>query len=253
MRLWLLAALLACACSSEEPGAADAGEVSVDAAPESSCEDTQTDPMNCGQCGRTCVIPNAVAGCSGGMCVIAACADGTHDADGTVENGCEADGDPPPECSQETEACNAVDDNCNDQCDEGALAGCRQGVHRAYGNGHLYTTDLSAAQEHGLEAQNFFWTYQAPAEGLVEAFLCLKGDGRHFLTTSANCEGAGSVVLSIGYWAAAERCGSTPLYRLYSSGAGNHFYTTSASERDTAVAMYGYTFEAVAGHVFTGP
>ena len=37
------------------------------------CVDTSTDPDNCGVCGRTCVIPNAVSGCSMGECIIDSC------------------------------------------------------------------------------------------------------------------------------------------------------------------------------------
>lgn len=40
-----------------------------------------------------------------------------------------------------------------------------------------------------------------------------------------------------------------PLYRL--QGNGDHFYTTSASERDNAIAQYGYTSEGIACYVYT--
>lgn len=36
-----------------------------------------------------------------------------------------------------------------------------------------------------------------------------------------------------------------PLYRLVNPKVGDHFYTTSASERDNAVARDGYTYERV--------
>ncbi len=42
-----------------------------------------------------------------------------------------------------------------------------------------------------------------------------------------------------------------PLYRLY--GKADHFYTTSDAERDNAVAMYGYLFEAQVGFVWPAP
>jgi hypothetical protein len=45
--------------------------------------------------------------------------------------------------------------------------------------------------------------------------------------------------------------GTTPLYRLYSPGTGDHFYTTSAIERDDAIATYGYQDEGTACHVFS--
>ncbi len=42
-----------------------------------------------------------------------------------------------------------------------------------------------------------------------------------------------------------------PLYRL--QGHGDHFYTTSETERDNAVLSYGYTIEGIAGYVNDGP
>lgn len=44
---------------------------------------------------------------------------------------------------------------------------------------------------------------------------------------------------------------SVPLYRTYSASASDHFYTTSASERDNAVQRLGYTDEGITGYVFT--
>lgn len=43
-----------------------------------------------------------------------------------------------------------------------------------------------------------------------------------------------------------------PLFRLYSPGARDHFYTTSVSECDNAVKTCHYTFEGIAGLVFPG-
>jgi hypothetical protein len=40
-----------------------------------------------------------------------------------------------------------------------------------------------------------------------------------------------------------------PLYRLYSSATGHHFYTTSASDRDFAVQKAGYKYENVVGYL----
>jgi hypothetical protein len=52
------------------------------------------------------------------------------------------------------------------------------------------------------------------------------------------------------YWAGDARCGAIPLYRLYSGAAGNHFYTTSAPERDNAVSVYGYVEGGIAAYVW---
>jgi len=224
------------------------------------CADLQTDPANCGGCGVTCVIPQAAPACSAGACAIGACEDGWFDCDLDLSNGCEQALAPGQMCGlvckpDKPELCNVFDDNCDGACDEGPLQGCRQPVHRAASPtlGHFYTLDAGEAMSGDFkpEALNFFHLYAGPGEGLVPFYRCLKGDGRRFYTTSATCENAGPVEGSLGHIATDPRCGSVPLFRLY--GGGDHFYTTSEAERDGAVAMYGYTFEFVAGHVWTGP
>ena len=53
-----------------------------------------------------------------------------------------------------------------------------------------------------------------------------------------------------GYVSAAPAAGLVPLYRLWKADdTGDHFYTTSASERDRAVSQYGYEYEGVEGYV----
>lgn len=42
-----------------------------------------------------------------------------------------------------------------------------------------------------------------------------------------------------------------PLYRL--RNGGNHFYTASPGERDTAVSTYGYVYEGIACYVHDAP
>ncbi|MCA9557551.1 MAG: hypothetical protein KC583_03200, partial [Myxococcales bacterium] len=63
--------------------------------------DLETDPANCGGCGRACVYANATPLCEGRVCAMGACADGFYDIDGDPANGCEyacqfqSDDDPP--------------------------------------------------------------------------------------------------------------------------------------------------------------
>lgn len=153
------------------------------------------------------------------------------------------------------ETCNLADDDCNGACDDG-VAGCRVGVHRSSGNGgHFYTTNLAEAGSAGytLEFANYYYLYASPAPGLVAIYRCLKGNGLRFYTTSSACEGGGTSEGILGFAGSAPTCGSTPLYRLYSGAAGDHFYTTSAGERDNAIAMFGYGLESVTGHVWASP
>lgn len=53
------------------------------------CITTATDPLNCGGCGRNCVLPHATAGCSSGACTVAHCDSGWADCDNMASNGCE--------------------------------------------------------------------------------------------------------------------------------------------------------------------
>lgn len=258
----------------------DAGVRPVDCGSDTACgivcTDLSTDPTNCGQCGRTCVIPDAVAGCAAGECAIAACPPGRFDMDGDITNGCEfedacvpgaacplacgIDGltvctDGVAACVAPQETCNLADDDCDGTCDEGPIVGCRAGVHRSHGNGHLYTTDLTEAQSapFNLEAENYFFVYASEVPATRPLFLCPKGGGKRFLTSATDCEIGRAPERTLGYFSASPACGTVPLYRLYHEPSNNHFYTLSAAERDNAVTTYGYVTEGIVGHVWRAP
>ena len=223
------------------------------------CVDLTVDPSNCGKCGISCVIPHATPACNAGACAVSSCDPGWHDCDTDLQNGCEKTLAPGEQCApvckpENAESCNLFDDNCNGTCDEGPVPGCRQPVHRAASPtlGHFYTIDEAEASagDYKPEFLNYYFTHVAPHPGLVPLYRCLKGDGRRFYTTSETCEGAGPVEGTLGHIGTEPYCGAIPLYRLY--GNGDHFYTTSAEERDNAVAMYGYLFEAQVGFVWPG-
>jgi hypothetical protein len=243
---------------------------------EGECVDFQSDIENCGGCGITCAIPNAMAACNQGECGLVECLEGWSNCDGQLASGCESEsncqpGAPcqtvcgsvgvttctacDPVCQTTEEVCNAMDDDCNDACDEGPLPGCRVGVHRAYGGtlGHLYTLDINEAQSGGftLEAQNFFHVYVPEVAGLEPLHRCLKGNGKRLYTTAADCEGIGQLESILGHVAPDGRCGAQPLYRVWQQASDAHFYTTSAAERDNAVINLGYTDQGVVGHVWS--
>ncbi len=260
-----LVAALSLGCASSfggDPGEADCTEANLD-----------SDPNNCGACGRTCVIPNASASCNLGECTVGICETGFTDDDGQLDNGCEADDetvvdnsctttcgstgttDPNDDqtCVAPAEECNGLDDNCDGVCDEDRAGSCRVGMHRSFGNGHLFTTDLTAAQTapFSIEQQNYFYLYAAASVATETVYLCRKADTKHIVTTDSNCEGVGNQLLTLGAWAMAQECGAVPLHRLYHEPTNNHFYTLSAGERDSAVNNLGYVSEGIAGYVWT--
>jgi hypothetical protein len=156
-------------------------------------------------------------------------------------------------CAPPVETCNAVDDDCNGQCDEG----CRQAVHRSNnGTDHFYTTSETEASCCGytVEHLNFFYLSITEVPGTTEFWRCWRAAATdHFYTTSETCEGADATLEGhIGFIATSEICGTVPLYRLANGSLQDHFYTTSATERDNAVAS-GWTYEAIAGYVWSSP
>ncbi len=246
------------------------------------CADLDADPSNCGQCGRSCVIPQAAAACVAGECAMAGCEPGYSDCDGMVVTGCETPldcqaGSPcettcgsqgtvdctdacasagEPVCLTPVETCNVQDDDCDGACDQGPLLGCRVSVHRSNSPtlGHFYTTDLAEAQsgDLNLESQDYFYLY-ADVEGLQPLFRCIKANGKRWMTTSTDCEGTAAPELTMGFISPDARCGSTPLYRLRNVPPDAHFYTTSAPERDNAVNNLGFADEGIAGYIWSGP
>gem|GEM_PF-4566059 len=157
-------------------------------------------------------------------------------------------------CVPPAEACNLIDDDCDGVCDESRSAGCRVFVHRGVSDdlGHLFTTDLAAVttEPFRLEQQDNFSLYADDLPGSQTAYLCRKDDGTHLVTASAVCEGAGTVVLTLGNWATSDECGAVPLYRLWQAASNDHFYTLSPQERDFAVDELGYVFEGIPGYVW---
>lgn len=241
------------------------------------CTDIQTDPNHCGGCGRTCRFPSAQALCENGACVIGDCDPGYFDQDEDPETGCEledscvanelcsttceTDGvticdDGIQSCMPPQDTCNALDDNCDNRCDENAIAGCRIGVYRSYAGTHAYHNDAEFLADRGfnIERMNYFYVYQSPFQGMRPMFLCPKGDGSFFLASGTACEPEmRSPVAEVGFWSPTPLCDSIPLYGLYKADINNHFYTTSISERDSVVSNLGYEDRGIAGYVWPAP
>ena len=253
-----------CAAGTCAIGSCNGGFADCNRNPADGCEiSTATSPSSCGACGRACVLPNtSSAGCSGGNCTVNACVSGYGNCDGNAANGCEANlASDPSHCGgcgvRPSEACNLRDDNCNGACDD--VGGCRAAVHRSYHAStgeHFYTTSASEAACCGfrVEYSPYYYLYSNSASGLVPFYRCIMNYGKHFYTTASNCEGLspGRVESVMGYIAPSPVCGAVPLYRTYNGSNNDHFYTTSAAERDSALRG-GYINEGVAGYVWLGP
>ena len=129
-------------------------------------------------------------------------------------------------------------------------------IHRAYSHqatDHFYTTDREEIEAAGytLEHEDYFWLRDDDDDDTVPLWRCWSAqESDHFYTTSGSCEDAPDMVLegNIGFIATTQLPGAVPLLRLYKSG--DHFYTVSAAEAESAQAAHGYTFEKVVGYVW---
>ena len=80
---------------------------SCDTAAPNGCDiNLNTDPANCGACGKQCIIPNADPGCAAGACTVGSCTDPWEDCDKDPVNGCEAKLDTSPV------TCGSCDNKC---------------------------------------------------------------------------------------------------------------------------------------------
>lgn len=79
------------------------------------CVDYQTDPANCGQCGKKCLTtePQLVGYCNSSLCASQLCPEGFWNPDGQPGNGCEYPCNVPG-----PESCNGGDDDCDGKIDE---------------------------------------------------------------------------------------------------------------------------------------
>lgn len=239
------------------------------------CVDTAVDVEHCGGCGRTCVVPHAVAACVEGECRVGTCEAGHLDCNDSADDGCEqavsceegascttecgtigarrcADACASV-CAPPAESCNLIDDDCDGACESG-LPGCRVAVHRSNGpSGHFYTTNRTEAACCGMtvERHDYFYLSNLAVDGTQPFIRCIASDGHHLYTTDTACEGAGYEG-QMGHIARSALCGAVPLYRLYLARSGDHFYTTSASERASAMAS-GYEDRGVLGYVWGAP
>jgi len=98
----------ACVAGGCTTGACAAGWKDCNASSQDGCEvNTGIDPNNCGACGTTCTIANALPGCSG-SCYIAACSFGWDDCNAESGDGCEQN------VVDDPKNCGACGNSCSD-------------------------------------------------------------------------------------------------------------------------------------------
>ncbi|GHO90061.1 hypothetical protein KSF_001090 [Reticulibacter mediterranei] len=131
---------------------------------------------------------------------------------------------------------------------------------------HFYTTSAKERDDaihHNGYRYEFVAGYILPKQenGTVPLYRLVKGSSTyidHFYTTSAKerddaiHHNGYRYEFVAGYILPKQENGTVPLYRLVkgSSTYIDHFYTTSAKERDDAIHHNGYRYEFVAGYVF---
>ncbi len=160
-------------------------------------------------------------------------------------------------CAAPAGICSFIDQSCSMQCD--TVSSCWPHVDRSYNattGEHFYTTSDTEAACCGftVEDQPYYYLYSAQQSGLVPFYRCLLSTGFHFYTTDSSCEGSAGATNegAMGYIATSAACGAVPLYRLYDATNGDHLYTTSSAEV-TSAESGGYTYESIAGYVWTAP
>jgi hypothetical protein len=166
-------------------------------------------------------------------------------------------------CTPPGETCNGADDDCDGTCDDG-FACCR-------GSSEPCTTTCSSTGTHTCTSSCAWGTCNPPAETCngsdddcdgtpddlsgctipVYRFLC---GSDHFYKNNASVpsgcsiEGAGNPVWHMYSSAVSGTSFSTtPLYRLYKGSVPDHFYTTSDSEKASAMSS-GYVDEGNIGN-----
>jgi hypothetical protein len=229
--------------------------------PGDGCEiDTSSSASSCGTCGHACTPSSGAGACTASACTITSCPAGKADCNHVFADGCEANlATDPNNCgacgNRPSESCNLADDDCNGKCDD--VAGCRVAVSRSVSgstNEHFYTTSPSEAACCGftVEYSPYYYLYSSAQPGLVPFYRCALSSGFHFYTTSSACEGSPGAITEgqMGWIGTSASCGATPLYRL--AKGDDHFFTTAAAERDSAIAS-GYVDEGTAGFVWLTP
>ena len=128
-------------------------------------------------------------------------------------------------------------------------------IHRAVSPDlqHVYAVSPyeleDSAEAPTVEYEDYFALARDQADSTAPLHRCDLGGGAHLYTTDAACEGHGIVGVPLGFIAITPVDAAVPLHRLRRGDGSDFLFTTSALERDAAIAD-GYVHEGIAGHVW---
>ena len=112
---------------------------------------------------------------------------------------------------------------------------------------HFYTATFTEGVNAGFKSEGIgFQFYSSSAIGRIAIYRCA-GGGRHFISTSSNCESQ-TVEGTYGYVDSSQLSGDVGVVRYYSSAGGDHVYTTDSGE-GAALVDRGYVSEGTIGYV----
>ncbi len=114
--------------------ACDVGYDDCNVSPVDGCEVALDTVSNCGACGRTCSLANAVAACADGGCAIGSCASSYGDCNSIADDGCETSLLTNTNCGACGTACTRA--NATATCATGtcAISACAMGYEDCNGN-----------------------------------------------------------------------------------------------------------------------
>ncbi|MFO0609192.1 MAG: hypothetical protein U0324_38870 [Polyangiales bacterium] len=170
-----------------------AGFGDCDGNPANGCETSLLgSAASCGRCGNACAVPNAVAGCDAGRCVVGACNPGFADCDGAPANGCEVDTrSTPASCGACGRTC--APPNATAACASGACAigRCNAGFadcDRNPANGCEVNTNTSTAHCGGCGAACSSAGGTASCAAGACGIACATGRGNCNMSAADGCE-----------------------------------------------------------------
>ena len=127
-------AISTCSSGTCQISTCNGGWGNCDSNPSNGCESPLNTLSNCGVCGTTCSLNNAVSSCSSGTCQLTSCNGGFGNCDANSSNGCETSLNTLTDCITCGTACSL--NNAISSCSSGScqLSSCNSGFGNCDGN-----------------------------------------------------------------------------------------------------------------------